>query len=73
MNITRKIQVSLQPFQNGQVWALADSNLHIGLVGKTLVHYKHFKGNAKRAPISLAGKDTLEKYLNDNQAVLVQA
>jgi len=61
----------MQPFESGQIWQLEDSNLQIGLVGKTLVHYKHYKGNTKRAPISLAGKTVLEKYLREKKAVLV--
>jgi hypothetical protein len=56
--------------QTGQVWALENSNLHIGLIGKTLVHYKHFRDNAKRAPISLIAKKGLEKYLKENKATL---
>ena len=39
-------------------------------IGKTLVHYKHFKENAKRAPISLIAKKGLEKYLKENKARL---
>ena len=52
---------------------MKDANLHIGIVGKTLVHYKHFKGDLKRAPNSLAAKSVLEKYLKKNKAVLVQS
>ena len=58
------------PLQTGQVWELEGSNVHIGLIGKTLVHYKHFKGDTKRAPISLSGKTVLEKYLKENKAIL---
>ena len=65
-----KSKTSLPPFVSGQVWQLADSSLQIGVVGKTLVHYKHFKGQTKRAPISLALKEVLEKYLRVNKAVL---
>lgn len=50
---------------------MENSNLHIGLIGKTLVHYKHYKGGFQRAPLSLAGKVVLEKYLIENEAVLV--
>ena len=61
----------LQPFQIGQVWDLEDSTVHIGLVGKLLVHYKQFKG---KKPIgvrtSLAGIGELQKYLAQNKAVL---
>ena len=67
----QKSRIPLEPFQSGQIWRLEDSNLQIGLVGKTLVHYKHYKGNTKRAPISLAGKTVLEKYLREKKAVLV--
>ena len=73
MNTTaKKSRLTLQPFLTGQIWELKDSNLQIALVGKTLVHYKHYKGKTKRAPISLAGKKVLEKYLQKNKAILVQ-
>ena len=62
----------LTPVQSGQVWKMEDSRLEISLVGKTLVHYKHFKGLTKRAPISLSAKEALEKYLKTNKAILVQ-
>ena len=67
----QKSRIPLQPFESGQIWQLEDSNLQIGLVGKTLVHYKHYRGNTKRAPISLAGKTVLEKYLREKKAILV--
>jgi hypothetical protein len=57
--------------QNGQIWRMKDANLHVEGVGKRLVHYKLFKGSAKRAPISLSGKEAVEKYLENNKAVLV--
>jgi hypothetical protein len=71
-NTLQKSRPTRPPFQSGQVWELADSSLQIGLVGKTLVHYKHYKGKTKRAPISLAGIKVLEKYLKVNKATLVQ-
>ncbi|MBI3417218.1 MAG: hypothetical protein HY043_18155 [Verrucomicrobia bacterium] len=46
------------------------SNLRIGTVGKTLVHYKHYRGDTKRAPISLTGKVALGKFLKANKAIL---
>ena len=52
---------------------MVNSNLHIGIIGKTLVHYKHFKIAAKRAPISLCSKVSLEQYLIENKAVLATA
>ena len=68
----RKTRIPLKPLESGQIWELQDSNLHIGMIGKTLVHYKHYKGKTKRAPISLTGKKTLERYLQQNKAILVQ-
>jgi hypothetical protein len=70
-NKSRNSRVLSVPFQSGQVWQLADSHLQIGLVGRTLVHYKHFKGLAKRPPILLSGKDALEKFLQEHRAVLL--
>ena len=70
-NKTRKNRIILQPFQSGQVWRMEGSDLEIGLIGKTLVHYKHYKGVMKRSPVSLLNKDALERFLQDNQAVLV--
>lgn len=52
---------------------MENSNLHIGLIGKTLVHYKHYKTGIQRAPVSLANKVGLEQYLIENEAVLVQS
>ncbi|MBM3877808.1 MAG: hypothetical protein FJ386_14015 [Verrucomicrobia bacterium] len=60
-------------FQTGQVWVMAASNLRIGLIGKTLVHYKHYKGAAPRGTVSLANKAALQRYLIQNKAVLVRS
>ena len=38
----------------GQIWEMPNSSLRIGLIGKTLVHYKHYKGTCPRASLSLA-------------------
>jgi len=60
------------PFKLGQVWELEDSSVQIGLVGKILVHYKHFRGKKPiRVPTSLAGIEQLQKYLRQNKAVLL--
>ena len=67
---TQKNRIALQPFQTGQVWQMEHSNLQIRLVGKTLVHYKHYKRQVKGSPVSLLNKDALEKFLRDNRAVL---
>ena len=71
-NKSRKNRVVLQPFESGQIWQMEGSSLEIGLIGKTLVHYKHYKGEMKRSPVSLLNKDALEKFLLANQAVLAQ-
>jgi hypothetical protein len=62
---------TFQPFQNGQVWKMDDSILQIRLVGKTLVHYKHYQGQAKRPPILLIGKTVLDRFLQQHDAVLL--
>jgi len=67
----QKTPISLYPLQAGQVWQMAGSNLHIGMVGKRLVHYKLLKGQTKRAPICLSGKEVVERYLKASKAVLV--
>lgn len=71
-NKTRQSRVLLTPLQTGQVWQLADSHLRIGLVGRTLVHYKHYKGLAKASPVFLSSKGALEKFLEEHKAVLLQ-
>jgi len=67
----RKNLIPPQELASGQVWAMDDSELQVGLVGKHLVHYKLVKGNAKRTSTSLSGKKAVEKFLKDNKAVLL--
>lgn len=68
----RSSGIPLKPFQLGQIWVLDDSRVQIGLVGKILVHYKHFKGTKPvRVPTSLTGIGHLEKYLRKNKAILL--
>jgi len=62
----------LPPFATGQIWQMEKSRLQIGTIGKTLVHYKHYRGTTVRSPVSLTGRAALEKYLIENNAVLVQ-
>ena len=69
----RKKLVLGQPFHRGQVWRWNDSCVQIELVGKTLVHYKHYKGGNKRPPILLSSKGVLERFLRENDAMLRQA
>jgi len=68
----RKIRTPLTPLETGQIWQMGDANMHIGLIGKHLVHYKLFKGQTKRAPISLSGIGVVEKYLKTSKAILIQ-
>ncbi len=72
MPIQQKGRTPTIAFETGQVWEMADSNLRIGLIGKTLVHYKHYKGTAPRASVSLANKGVLQEFLIKHKAVLVQ-
>lgn len=67
----RKSSGTIVEFVTGQVWQLADSKLEVGLVGRTLVHYKHYKGLALRPPTQLSSKTTLQKFLSDQEAVLL--
>jgi len=67
-----KSRIPLKPLESGQVWRMGDSNLHVELVGKRLVHYKLIKVNTKRTPTSLSVITVVEKYLKENKAVLVR-
>lgn len=49
---------------------MKEGRLHIGLVGKTLIHFKLLKGDLQRGPNSLTSKATLHDYLKKNKAVL---
>ncbi len=60
----------IPPFEAGQIWQMEDSQIEIGLTGKRLVHYRHYKPMAKRPSVQLSGKEALEKFLRTNRAVL---
>jgi len=70
--MNRKSRIPANPLVTGQVWRMEGSRLLIELVGKYLVHYKLIKDEAKRTPLSLSNKKSVEKYLKDKKAVLVQ-
>ena len=70
--MTKKKRFELKPFAAGQVWDVADASLKIGTVGKTLVHYKRYKGKSRGVPTSFSNKKDLEKFLTVNKAILVQ-
>lgn len=67
----QKRPVPQRTVATGQLWQMTDSHLEITLVGKTLVHYKHFKQGAKRTSISLLDEAALEEFLRRNKAVLI--
>lgn len=46
------------------------SHVQIGLVLKTLVHYKLLKGDLKHGSNSLTSQAALHNYLKKNKAVL---
>ena len=70
--MNHKSRIPANPLVTGQVWRMEGSRLLIELVGKHLVHYKLIKDEAKRTPLSLSNKKSVEKYLKDKKAVLVQ-
>ena len=70
--INPKSRIPANLLETGQTWRMEGSRLLVELVGKHLVHYKLIKGEAKRTPLSLSNKKSVEKYLRDNKAVLVQ-
>src|SRR4029078_3860820 len=59
-------------FQTGQVWRMGEDRLQIQLVGKLLVHYRHFRGVAKRPPSTFSAKGDLDKFLSANKATLLR-
>lgn len=69
----RQSKVTPTAIEAGQVWQMPDANIHITLLGKTLVHYKHIKPGAVRVPVSLINRTALEQFLLKKKAVLAQA
>jgi hypothetical protein len=57
----------------GQIWRMAEANLHVGMVGRLLVHYKLGKPNAIRMASACSSIKTIEAYLKTNKAVLASA
>jgi hypothetical protein len=70
--MNQKRRIPAHSLETGQVWRMEGSRLRIELVGKHLVHYKLIRDEAKRTPLSLSNKKSVEKYLKDKKAVLVQ-
>jgi len=67
----QKTSVRSTPFENGQVWQMLDSSLRIELVGKRLVHYKHYSLKVKRPNVLLSNKAALERFLQKHRAILL--
>jgi hypothetical protein len=61
----------LQPLETGQVWRMAEAVLKVGMIGKWLVHYKLGRPDAVRVPNSCSGIATIQKFLKEKKAVLV--
>jgi hypothetical protein len=60
------------PLETGQVWQCKDGRVLVGLVGKTLVHYKFYRQDDKRPPVQLARQQQLRRLLQRKRAVLQQ-
>ncbi len=58
--------------ESGQTWQMNGSNLRVDLVGKRLVHYRLLRPGVKRAPAAISARDVVERYLEENKAVLIQ-
>lgn len=62
----------VKPLANGQVWRMAESDLHIKDVGRLLVQYKLFRKDARKTVTTMSAMRAVEQYLTRNRAVLVQ-
>lgn len=70
--MTKKPKVPMPLFRTGQIWEVEGTTVQIGLVGKTLVHFKRYKNKRAGVPTSLKAKTELESYLRQNKATLIQ-
>jgi hypothetical protein len=67
----KRSTIPIPDFQHGQVWRMGQDRLQIGVVGRWLVHYRHYKGMSKRPPAQFTEKGELWKLLADRKAILV--
>jgi hypothetical protein len=65
-------RVRVKPLEAGQVWRMPKMNLQVRMVGNLLVHYKLAKPDAVRVSDSVSSKETVEKFLKKNRAVLLR-
>ena len=70
---TKRLTTPQPELLRGQVWRMGEDRLQISMVGKWLVHYRHFIGLNKRPPTRFAEKDELGRMLVKRRAILVQA
>ena len=68
----RKSRFRLKQLANGQVWRMAESDLHIKDVGRLLVQYKLFRRDARKTVTTMSAMRSVEEYLTKNRAVLVE-
>jgi hypothetical protein len=59
-------------FRKGQLWRIGEVNLMVLSVGKTLVHYKKYKAQPRGVQTTLISKANLQKYLLNEDAVLIE-
>ncbi len=64
---------SLRPLAKGQLWQINDAYIQIVELGRRLIQYKMLRQLGQRAVrTQMTGIETLEAYLKDNAARLVQ-
>jgi hypothetical protein len=62
-----------QELKKGQLWKMQDNYIYIVDSGKRLIHYKMMRHPNQRAVITrLVGIPALSKFLEKNQALLVE-
>lgn len=71
-NPKRKNRSRVKPLANGQVWRMAESDLHIKEVGRLLVQYKLFRKDARKTVTTMSAMRAVENYLTLNKAVLIE-
>ncbi len=68
----QKNRMRAKPLANGQIWHMAKSDLHVTDVGRLLVQYKLFRGDAKKTVKAMSTMRVVKKFLTQNKAVLVE-
>lgn len=69
----KKKTAPLVPFEAGQIWEWEGARVQIGMVGKLLVHYRHYRTKTHGVPTSLSSKAQLQVFLRKKKAVLLAA